>query len=102
MQGKKLLPGLQNIARRRRRPGAPDRGRGNRALDAAEKVAKTRALKLGLKLGAFGIGFHMHLVAGIMPETMRENVDQRALELLGIGVVKLRFRKFLHPIVQQP
>src|ERR1700722_17099052 len=98
MQGKKLLPGLQNIARRRRRPGAPDRGRGNRALDAAEKVAKTRALKLGLKLGEFGMGFHLHLADGNMPEKLRENVYQRALELLGIGFVKLRFREFLHPI----
>ena len=40
MQGKKLFPGQQNIARRGFWPGAPDRGGGDRALDPAENVAE--------------------------------------------------------------
>jgi len=41
MQGKKLLPGVQNIVGRGERPDAPDRGRGDGALDARDEVGKT-------------------------------------------------------------
>ncbi len=85
MQGKKLLPGQQNIARRRFRPGSPDRRRRDRALDPAEKVAKALALEFALERSALGIAIRVALVDGLvagsfMTKAVGENVDQRVLE----------------------
>src|SRR6516225_2951968 len=102
MQGKKLLPGQQNVARRRLRPGTPDRWRGNRALDPAENVAKAQAIELGFELRPIGIGFRARFVARVVPETVSDGVDQRALEFFGVGVAELGFRQFFHAVVQQP
>src|SRR5215831_2804280 len=102
MQGKKLFPGQQNVARRRLRPGAPDRGRGDRALDPAENVAKAYAVEFGFELRPVGISFRARFVARVVPETVRDDVDQRALEFFGVGVAELGFRQFLQAVVKEP
>src|SRR6476646_6498792 len=102
MQGKKLFPGLQNIARRRLRPGAPDRRRGDRALEPAENIIKAGTRELCFELRTVGAGVGARFVAGIVPETVRHDIDQRALELFRIGVAELGFRQFFHAIVQEP
>lgn len=43
MQGDKLFPGLQNVIMGGLRLGAPDRQRGDGALDAGEQVGKSAA-----------------------------------------------------------
>src|SRR5262249_50507952 len=102
MQGKKLFPGQQNVARRRLRPGAPDRRRGDRALDSAENVAKAESVEVGFELRPVGISIGARLVPGVVLETVRDDVDQCALELFGVGVAELGFGQFFHAVVQQP
>ena len=102
MQGKKLLPGQQNVARRRLRPRAPDRGCGDRALEPAENIIKARPRELSFELRPVGAGLGARFVAGIVPETVRHDIDQRALELFRISVAKLGFRQFFHAVVKEP
>src|SRR6185437_7225118 len=85
MQGDKLLPGQQNIGGGGARPHGPDRGCGDRALDTTQHIGKTAAGEFGGEFGAFAIA----ALLGILRETlgrMGEDVDQRAFELLRIGV----------------
>ena len=100
MQGKKLLPGQQNVARSRLRTDAPDRRRGDGALDPVQRVGKTGAAQLGLEFLALSLG----LAAGfaLMTEPVGEDVDQCRLELAGIGVAEFGLGQFLHAVVQQP
>ena len=79
MQGKKLLPGQQNIAGGGLRPRTPDRGRGDRALDAGKEVGKTAAGEFRDKfqrvdiygtaefVGRFQSGVPGSLLAGLWP-----------------------------------
>ena len=55
MQGKKLLPGQQNIAGGGVLPRAPHRGRRDAPLEAGHRLAKAAAGDLGDKSQAFGV-----------------------------------------------
>src|SRR5579864_7271979 len=106
MQGNKLLPRQQNVGRRRFMPRAPDRRRGDGALDARQKRAETEALELGDKLGtlrhACGFAGICRVLTEIARRMMGEHVDQRAFELLRVGMAELGLGEFLHVVVQQP
>ncbi len=94
MQGDKLLPGHQNIVRRSIRPGAPDRRRGDRGADAGDRLGQAAGFKFGLQRRRL----QRRAVAGVMGG----DVDQRALELLRVGMAEFEPAQFLEMIVQQP
>src|SRR5271170_3744695 len=100
MQGDELLPGQQNIVRGGRRPRAPDRGRGDRALDAVEEVGKAAFAKLRRQRRP--LGFAAFVFGELVGEMMGEDVDQGALELLCVGMAELSLGELLEMLVQQP
>src|SRR5579863_5583838 len=101
MQGDKLLPGQQNIGGGGSRPRGPDRRCGDRPLDTAQHIVKTTADEFGDEFGALAVAG----LLGIMRESLRpmgENVDQRAFELLRVGVAELGGSELLEVIVEEP
>src|SRR5436309_12695610 len=90
MQGKKLIPGHHNVGWRCIRPRAPDRRHSDRALDAQNKLGNAAAIELGAHRLAVGGAF------------MGGNVDQRRLDLLGVGVAKLNACKRFQMLIEQP
>ncbi len=105
MQGKKLLPGVQNVGRGGLRARAPDRRRGDGALDAPEEVGEAEAAEFLGELRARGLLVGAEpaaaaLIARFIGKTVGDGVDQRRLEPAGVGVAEFRFGKFLKPVVQ--
>src|SRR5579872_2993939 len=101
MQGHELLPGVQNIASCGVRPGTPDRGRGDTALEPCNKLGKIAASECRNKFGA-GKTVFRRAVVGNFAGVVGENVNQRILELSRIGMAKFRLGQFLHVIVHEP
>src|ERR1700691_3229410 len=99
MQGDKLFPGQQNIGGSGFGPRAPNRWSRNRALDAAEHVGKTAAGEVGQKVRP------RRSVVVIQAETlgrMGKNVDQRAFQLLTVGVTEFSRSQLLEVVVENP
>ena len=90
MQGDKLLPGHKNIVRRGRRLGPPDRGGGDRLGDPLHG------------LGKMAPGEFRPQRFGIESRGMGRDIDQCALEPLGIGMAEFERGELLEMIVQQP
>src|SRR5215470_5767600 len=90
MQGKKLIPGHHNVGGCCIRPCAPDRRHRDRALDAQNQLANATTGELAT---------HRLTVRGAL---MRRNVEERGLDLLGVGVTKLNACKCFQMLVEQP
>src|ERR1700733_9378442 len=99
MQGDKLLPSEQNITLGGLRPGAPDRRRGDAALDAPEQLGKAALGEFGRERRPLGV---TSAAAEIVGEMMGENIDQGAFELLRIGVAEFGLGELLKVFMQQP
>src|SRR5580658_10055756 len=106
MQGNELLPGQQNIVRSGVWPGAPDRWRGDGALDSLEEIAETALGQFDRErrslLRPCGIGIVDGILGEIFDEMMGENVDQRAFELLRVDVAEFGRGEFLDVVVKKP
>src|SRR5580692_5137481 len=106
MQGDELLPGQQNIGGSGIWPGAPDRWRGDGALDSFEEFAETTLGQFGRErcnlLRSCGIGIVAGVLGEILGEMMGENVDQRAFELLRVDVAEFGRGEFLDVVVKKP
>src|SRR6476660_1227197 len=106
MQGKKLLPGVQNVGRRRLLARPPDRRRGDVALDAREELGAAEAAEFGGKFHArsplVGAEAAAALVAGLGGKPVGKGIDQRRLEPAGVGMAEFSFGEFLEAVVQQP
>src|SRR5580692_7388625 len=99
MQGDKLLPGEQNIAFGGLRPGAPDRRRGDAALDAPEEFGEPAPGEFGRERRPLGIA---SAPAKIVSEMMGKDIDQGAFELLRVGMAEFGLGKLLKMLVQKP
>src|SRR5689334_3984553 len=99
MQGEKLLPGVQNIARRRLLARAPHRGCGDVALDADKELSEAETGEFRVEFGARGVLVGAEAaaasVAGLVGEAVGDRIDQRGLEPAGVGVAKFGFGKLL-------
>ncbi len=79
---------------------APDRQRGDRALDALQERAEAEAIELGDELGPVGFAGIAGILAKFPRGMMGKDVDQRAFELLRVGMAELGLGQFLHVVVQ--
>src|SRR5437868_5743304 len=106
MQGKKLLPSVQNVSWRRLLARAPHRGRGDVALDADKELSETETREFRIEFGARGLLVGAEAaaarLAGLVSKPVGDRIDQRRLEPAGVGMAELGFGKFLEAIVHQP
>src|SRR5712691_6327959 len=90
MQGDELLPRHQHVVGRGLAPRTPDRGGGDRLLDALRELAQAAAVELG-----------GHGLAVARP-AVGKDVDQLAPHPGGLGVAELDPGELLEVLVQQP
>ena len=106
MQGKKLLPGVQNVGGRRLLTRAPDRRRGDVAFDAGEELGEAEAAEFRGKFQARGLLVGAEapaaLLARLVGKPVGEGIDQHRLEPAGVGMAEFGFGEFLKAIMQQP
>src|SRR6516225_1200514 len=100
MQGNKLLPGQQNVVRGSLLARAPDRRRGDRALDAGNEIGKAAPRQRSGEGGALLAGLVLQIWTELRGGMVGEDVDQRAFEFLRVDMTEFGRRKFLEMIVQ--
>src|SRR5579863_7688079 len=95
MQGKKLLPGQQNIAGGGVLPRTPYRRRCDAALDAGHELGKASAGELSDEFQPFSLvvmadlpSVLVQFLADPVASLMGKCVDQRGLEPFCVGVAK--------------
>ena len=90
MQGDKLFPGHQNVLRGGLRTGAPDILRGDALFDPAQQLSQTaRGERRAQRLRA---GFAI----------VRQQIEQRAPQFLGVAMAEFDIREFLQVVVGEP